>query len=202
MVITQVLNLSRCAIQHGSLALTKVVDIVLIVLGAVMCLLTLFRFMKELLTMYNATKRVLMSRYMYLLAWEGLIYFLAYVPLSLESTSQCSVITNSILSYALTAMLLNLELVPIDGWSLMLLVPLHYIPTFTLVPRFILDLRKLYARDLRGRRGNIDTAFGFVSDIAVSTMAFADTLQEDEEEQVNEMQMEEMEEHIACPSSA
>ena len=87
MVITQVLNLSRCAIQHGSLALTKVVDIVLIVLGAVMCLLTLFRFMKELLTMYNATKRVLMSRYMYLLAWEGLIYFLAYVPLSLESTS-------------------------------------------------------------------------------------------------------------------
>ena len=102
-------------------------------------------------------------------------------------------------------MLLDLEIVPRDGWSLMLLVPLHYVPTFTLVPRFILDLRKLYARDLQGRHSNIDTAFGFVSDTAVSTMAFAD-LHEDDEERMNEIQMEERgqagQEYIARTSSA
>lgn len=38
------------------------------------------------------------------------------------------------------------------------------IPPFTLLPRFILNLREHYARDLRSRHGSdIDTAFGFTS---------------------------------------
>ena len=53
---------------------------------------------------------------------------------------------------------------------------------FTLVPRFILSLRELYARDLQGARPNdIDTAFGFTSasahESALNTIQFANTWQ-------------------------
>lgn len=58
----------------------------------------------------------------------------------------------------------------------------QFIPTFIIVPRFILSLRKLYARDLQGRRGSdIDTAFGLTSasshGAAASTIMFADGVQ-------------------------
>lgn len=56
---------------------------------------------------------------------------------------------------------------------------IQYIPPFILVPRFILSLRKLYARDLQGRHGNdLDTAFGLTSaaghSVTTSTIMFAD----------------------------
>ena len=51
-----------------------------------------------------------------------------------------------------------------DGWAFILTGVLQQIPPVTLVPRFILDLRELYARDSQGgRESNIDTAFGFGS---------------------------------------
>lgn len=50
---------------------------------------------------------------------------------------------------------------PIGGWQLIPLFILEYVPVYTLTPRFILSIRKLYARDVRGRRGSgIDTGFG------------------------------------------
>ena len=40
----------------------------------------------------------------------------------------------------------------------------EYVPAFVLAPRLVLSLRKLYARDLRGKCGSdIDTAFGLTS---------------------------------------
>ena len=56
------------------------------------------------------------------------------------------------------------------------------VPAITLVPRFIFGLRKLYARDIQGRRGSeIDTAFGLASvpshSTALSMMVFADAAQ-------------------------
>lgn len=56
---------------------------------------------------------------------------------------------------------------------------IQYIPLFTLVPQFILNLWELYARDLRGRcGGEIDTGFGLTSQftrhVAPSTIGFAD----------------------------
>lgn len=73
----------------------------------------------------------------------------------------------------------------------------EYIPVFTLASRFILNLRALYARNVRGKRENdIDTAFGFVSancSHSGSTMVFADAGQSDEREQDDGMVMEEWE---------
>ena len=85
-----------------------------------------------------------------------------------------------------------------DGGPLLLLGVMEAIPPYTLVPRFILSLRKLYVRDLRGRRGSeIDTAFGLTSAFghgaAASTIMFADGGQNEGEEQGEEIQMEEME---------
>lgn len=80
------------------------------------------------------------------------------------------------------------------GWSTILLT-LEFIPPFTLVPRFILSLRALYVRDLRGiRGGDMDTAFGFTSGSGhgtVGTIMFADAAQSEGAEQEEEIQMEE-----------
>ena len=75
---------------------------------------------------------------------------------------------------------------------------MEYIPPYTLVPRFILSLRKLYARDLRGRPGSeIDTAFGFTSvsghGAGASAIMFAEGGQNVGSEQDEEIQMEEWE---------
>ena len=94
---------------------------------------------------------------------------------------------NSILLYATVIVMFNAANIPNDGWWI--LWPLaQSIPIITLVPRFILNLRELYARDLQGRRGSdIDTAFGLASAASngpvVSDMMFADGGQNEGEEQ-------------------
>ena len=72
---------------------------------------------------------------------------------------------------------------------------LEIIPPVTLVPRFILNLREIYACSLQGRQGsNIDTAFGLGSEFeqgAVwSAIEFAGPKQNKSEEQRDEMEME------------
>ena len=62
----------------------------------------------------------------------------------------------------------------------------------------MLSLRKLYARDLQGRRGSeIDTAFGLTSvsgrGAAASAIMFVDAMQNEGLEQGEEIQMEERE---------
>ena len=48
-------------------------------------------------------------------------------------------------------------------WQVVLFI-VEYVPAFVLAPRLVLSLRKLYARDLRGKCGSdIDTAFGLTS---------------------------------------
>ena len=83
-----------------------------------------------------------------------------------------------------------------DGWIVTLLDMIEYIPTITLVPRFIIGLRKLYARDLRGHRGSeIDTAFGSTSTSgrgALSAVLFADAGHSLRLDQDDEVQMEEI----------
>ena len=81
------------------------------------------------------------------------------------------------------------------GW-VVLSGMIEYVPAFTLVPRLILSLRELYARDLQGRRGSeIDTAFGLAlapaRDTVASLVVFADGGQSEDEEQGEVIQMEE-----------
>lgn len=102
----------------------------------------------------------------------------------------------SMLAYVLSDLLASSGIRVNPGWPLTLHLVVEFIPAITLVPRFILSLRKLYAHDLLGRRGNnIDTAFGLASasghSTDVSTVMFADAGQNEGLEPVEEVQMEE-----------
>lgn len=58
-----------------------------------------------------------------------------------------------------------------EGW-IILIGLLQVIPVFTLVPRFVLSLRELYALDLRGRCGSeIDTDLGLTSQLGHGAVA-------------------------------
>lgn len=71
----------------------------------------------------------------------------------------------------------------------MLLLLVEYGPIYTLAPRFILSMREMYARDVRGRReGGIDTGFGL--SVSAATMMFADAGQNGSVEEVEEIPME------------
>ena len=105
---------------------------------------------------------------------------------------------NSILTSALVNILDNTVGIPTNGLLAILVWAIEGIPAITVVPRFILSLRKLYARDLRGRHGSdIDIAFGFTSasdhGAVASAIMFADGRQNEEEEQGEEIQMEDKE---------
>ena len=73
----------------------------------------------------------------------------------------------------------------------------EYVPVITLTPRFILSLRALYARGLRGEcePRDIDSEFGFTSvsgrGVRETTMVFADARQDERLDQDEEMPMEE-----------
>ena len=107
-------------------------------------------------------------------------------------------IMNSILTSALMSALYSTANIPPDGWWLLLGIPQN-IPPFILMPRFILNLRKLYARDVQGRRGaDIDTAFGLTSvrgqdAPATSAITFVHGGQNGGLEQGEEIQLEERE---------
>ena len=104
-------------------------------------------------------------------------------------------IMNSTLMYSILNLIFYAVGLSIDG-QVILSVAADYIPLFTLVPRFILNLRELYARDYNGRRGsNIDTAFGLTSSHGpvVSAIVFAEDGQNEGGEQGEEIQMEERE---------
>ena len=76
----QLLDFSFCVIQvSGSSLLGKVLDVVQIALGALMCLFVIIKFVKESLQMYKVTKRWELNRYMKLLVREGMFYFLTCV---------------------------------------------------------------------------------------------------------------------------
>jgi hypothetical protein len=81
---------------------------------------------------------------------------------------------------------------PTGGWQLVPLVILEYVPIYTLTPRFILNLRELYARDVRGRReGKVDTGFGLSSPGPDGmVMVFADAGQNEGLGDIEEMLME------------
>ena len=103
---------------------------------------------------------------------------------------------NSILTSALVSMLIQTGSLPTDGWPVILLGTIQYVPVITQVPRFIFSLRKLHARDLRGGFGSdIDTAFGLTSGhgTTASAIMFADGGQNEGLEQGEEIQMEERE---------
>ena len=85
-IITQILDFSFCTPQPISLIWTNIATILGIVHGGVMCILTIVQFVRQSLQMYRVTRRWQLSQYMSLLVKQGILYFLAYVPVSLSSS--------------------------------------------------------------------------------------------------------------------
>lgn len=83
----------------------------------------------------------------------------------------------------------------VAGWESIPISIMEYVVMFTLTPRFILNLRELYARNVQGRRasaGGIDTGFGLStvsSGAGESAVMFADAegLEHGEEIAMGEM---------------
>lgn len=83
-----------------------------------------------------------------------------------------------------------------NAWQIVVTSALQEIPPFTLVPRFILHLRELYALDVQGRQGSdIDTAFGLWSvskhGAPPSAIMFADAGQNGDGKWGDEMHLDE-----------
>ena len=83
---------------------------------------------------------------------------------------------------------------PTIGWEAIVLLLLGYVPIFTLIPRFIVSTRVMYARNAHGARGDgIDTDFGLVSsgrDAGGRAIVFMDIGQNEGCEDVEEIPME------------
>jgi hypothetical protein len=103
-------------------------------------------------------------------------------------------ICHSIFVFSLIDLLGFLGKLPTSGWQAILLFLLAYVPLFTLVPRFIVSIREMYARDVhRGRGDGIDTGFGLMSsgcNAGGTAIVFADVGQNEGLEDVEEIPME------------
>lgn len=82
------------------------------------------------------------------------------------------------------------------GWQVILVGFVEIVPIATMAPRFVLNVRELYARNIRGERGNgIDTGFGLSGlsghGTSSSMMVFADSERGEGLEHNEEMPMEE-----------
>lgn len=54
--------------------------------------------------------------------------------------------------------------IPTEGWGMILATILANVPLYTLMPRFIMNVRELYARNIQGDCvSGIDTGFGLSS---------------------------------------
>ena len=78
--IAQVLDYSVCEFQNivpfSIIVLQTAAEVIL---GTLMCLLAVIRFIRESLQMYRVTKQFEISRYLSLLTRDGILYFLGYV---------------------------------------------------------------------------------------------------------------------------
>lgn len=83
-----------------------------------------------------------------------------------------------------------------NGWQAIPMAFVTFIPMPTLTPRFVLNMRELYARNVRGGRGSgIDSGFGLSAlsghGASRSEIVFADGGQNEDRERGEEMPMEE-----------
>ena len=76
MTIVQLLDISVCNSVLKTLTWNILLTIVQFILSTVMCILVMFKFVRDLLHMHQATGKWELNRYMTLLVSEGLLYFL------------------------------------------------------------------------------------------------------------------------------
>ncbi|KAF8119164.1 hypothetical protein EV363DRAFT_1593394 [Boletus edulis] len=146
-----------------------------LVLSAALVIFAVSQTLKQSFEIYKATKQWQPNRYMQKLVGDGILYFIAYVPVSpsfLSGALSFNVLYQifDVLSFTQTQY---------NTAASILLATFPYIIFYTLIPRFIIGIRELYDRDTHGRF-HIDTGFGVRSrssvglDTTVSAMVFVD----------------------------
>ncbi|KAF8424401.1 hypothetical protein L210DRAFT_680165 [Boletus edulis BED1] len=157
--VAQVLDFSFCKLSYINTPSTLFVYRIAprFVLSAALVIFAVSQTLKQSFEMYKATKQWQPNRYMQKLVGDGIIYFIVNVLYQVFGVLRPS---NDIATIPLTILLL--------------------ITFYTLIPRFIIGIRELYACDIRRGRFHIDTGFGMQSrsnaglDTTVSAIVFMD----------------------------
>ena len=168
-----------------------------------MCIFAITQFVRQLLETYRVTKQWQLNRYDFARRAGGPLFlcvrlhfllssiFLAAIRARKTPTERIATFRRSILLFALIDVSSFSAYFPTGGWQLILLPILQTVPIFTLTPRFILNIRELYARDVQGRRGGgIDTGFGLSlsgHEAGRTAMVFMDVEQNEGSEDVEEV---------------
>ena len=197
----QVTDFTICtaSFSEASLPLLFLYRILQFILSVALLGFALIQVLKQSFEMYKATKQWQPNKYLQQLITDGIIYFLVYVflfcTLSItthkyqELTTWTSFFHCRNVFYNGVA-LIQLGSITISGTAVLFLSILSYITIVSISPRFIISIRELYDRDLRGRWNGIDSGFGVLSqavaseDAVVSAIAFADVNPGQEEGQV------------------
>jgi len=139
----QILDTSFCSFQLYSPSVDVwaqglVATIPQMVHGALLCTLVIIHFVKQSIQMYRVSLRWELNKYVNLMVKQGIIYFFVAFSLYIISLLNITTEAESIITSILAC-----------------------VPMVTLTPRFIISIRKLYAHDVRRRRGEgIDSGFG------------------------------------------
>jgi hypothetical protein len=170
--VVQIMDFSFCNISFndapsplllGATALQFVFSVMLFILAVIPTL-------KESVVLYKATRQWQPNNYMQQLMQDGILYFLA------------NIINNITLAWLQNDITLN-------STSQLVLVFLNYTTVCPIMPRFIISVRELYDRSLRGRGHGIDTGFGVSSqpgNADISAIEFADVTPGQEQGRVAE----------------
>jgi len=178
MNVVQILGLSFCQLGFVPLGWNKASSITQLIHAAVMCTLVVIQFIWESLRMYKATKQWQLNRFINLFVMEGVLYFIFMLGWN---------IINTLYAWG--------NFSPV-GWQIIFVGFVEAVPIATMAPRFVLNVRELYARNIRGERGDgIDTGFGLSglsgNGTSRSAMVFADSGRSEGLEHNEEMSMEE-----------
>ncbi|KAF8554013.1 hypothetical protein OG21DRAFT_1497329 [Imleria badia] len=200
----QILDFSYCIVSPTPRLWTTVITVpsLQITHSAAVCMLAIVQFVRQSLQIYYATKQWQLNRYMSLLVQQGILYFLAYVPVSFCPSVHSAVVKKrlpmeltitvrrSIFLFTLMNVLAAAGKLGSGLWQLILSVAAEFVPLYTLTPRFIISIRELYARDVQDNRGEgIDTGFGLLSRRGAggTAMVFADVEQNEGVEGIEEI---------------
>ncbi|KAF8452879.1 hypothetical protein L210DRAFT_2061513 [Boletus edulis BED1] len=142
--LARVFNLSFCSASFVNFApiLDALIVVPRFVLAATLLILAVLQTLKQSVTMYKATKQWQPNRYLQRLVRDGILYFITNMLFQIND-------------------LLDLAGAPTDNASLFFNT-FVYITFYPLIPRFIISIRELYHRDIRGGF-HVDTGFGVLS---------------------------------------
>jgi len=136
------------------------------VLSAALVIFAVSQALKQSFEMYKATQQWQSNRYMQKMVGDGILYFVVNMLYQMIGVfSRTAMTRKTIIPSILTTVYLCTTL-------------------YTLIPRFIIGIRELYDRDIRGRF-HIDTGFGMQSrsnpspDTTISAIVFMDGRQGD-----------------------